>query len=185
MLSPEKINAMKKINEEFIQLNKNPLSNFGIIPQLFNEENIFEWKCSLVGPKDSYYKGGLFYFKVKFPDDYPNSRPTISFLTPIYHLNIKYYTIGSEPLGNVGLISLINWKSGDSIMKILPEVFVLLYKNNPYEAYDDVNQTRKNEFINNPELFEKKARYFTKKYANPCAIYKKNYPDGWDFTYKE
>ena len=70
-------------------------------------------------------------------------------------------------------------------MKILPEVFVLLYKNNPYEAYDDVNQTRKNEFINNPELFEKKARYFTKKYANPCAIYKKNYPDGWDFTYKE
>ena len=31
-------------------------------------------------------------------------------------------------------------------MKILPEVFVLLYKNNPYDAYDDINQTRKKEF---------------------------------------
>ena len=184
MLSAERINAMKKINEEFKELNKHPLSNFGIFVGLFNEENIFEWICTVLGPKDSLYSGGLFYFKVKFPDDYSNSRPTISFLTPIYHLNIKYSTFGSEPLGNVGLISLINWKPGDSIMKILPEVFVLLYKNNPYDAYDDINQTRKKEFINNPELFDRKAKYFTKKYAIPFSKLK-NYPDGWDFTYKE
>ena len=48
-----------------------------------------------------------------------------------------------------------------------------------------MNQTRKKEFINNPELFIEKARYFTKKYASPFGSYKKNYPDGWDFTYKE
>ena len=70
------------------------------------------------------------------------------------------------------------------IIKILPEIFVLLYKNNPYDAYDDKNQTRKNEFINNPKLFEKKAKYFTSKYANPSES-GKNYSDGWDFTYKE
>ena len=69
-------------------------------------------------------------------------------------------------------------------MKILPEVFVLLYKNNPYDAYDDINQTRKKEFINNPELFDRKAKYFTKKYASLFSKLK-NYPDGWDFTYKE
>ena len=107
MLSAERINAMKKINEEFKELNKHPLSNFGIFVGLFNEENIFEWICTVLGPKDSLYSGGLFYFKVKFPDDYPNSRPTISFLTPIYHLNIKNSTFGSEPLGNVGLIIFI------------------------------------------------------------------------------
>ena len=146
MLSAEKINAMKKINEEFKELNVRPLSNFGMFVELFNEENIFEWKCSLLRPKDTCYKWGLFYFKVKFPNDYPNSRPTISFLTPIYHLNIKYSTIGPEPLGNVGWINLINWEPGDLIIKILPEVFVLLYKNNPNDAYDDTNQTRKKEF---------------------------------------
>ena len=60
----------------------------------------------------------------------------------------------------------------------------MLYKNNPYYAYDDINQSRKNEFINNLTLFKKKAKYFTAKYASPYEIYK-NYPNGWDFTYKE
>ena len=36
----------------------------------------------------------------------------------------------------------------------------------------------------NPELFDRKAKYFTKKYAIPFSKLK-NYPDGWDFTYKE
>ena len=63
----------------------------------------------------------------------------------------------------------------------------MLHKNNPYDAYDDINQTRQKEFLNNPELFAKKAKYFTRKYAGP-TIYNKilpNISNGWDFTYNE
>ncbi len=56
-------------------------------------------------------------------------------------------------------------------------------KNNPDSPYDDHLNSRKNEFVNNRPLFNKKAEYFTKKYAysNDKII---EYKNGWDFTYK-
>ena len=43
---------------------------------------------------------------------------------------------------------------------------------------------RRKEFENNPTLFAKKAKYFTKKFASPYAKLKE-YPNGWDFSYNE
>ncbi len=186
MLTPEKINAMKIINAEFKELNKNPLVTFGITVGLFNEDNMFEWKCTILGPKDTFYKGGLFYLKIIFPDNYPNAKPEMIFLTPIYHLNVKYFSSENQPLGHICINTLNDWKPGDSVLKILPELFALLHKNNPESPYDDFNHTRRNEFVNNPNLFAKKAKYFTDKYASPN--YKLNpleFPNRWDFTYNE
>ena len=182
MLTPEKINAMKIISEEFKQLNSSPLVNFGITVGLFNEDNMFEWKCTILGPKDTFYKGGLFFLKIIFPDNYPNSKPEMIFLTPIYHLNVKYFAGGKQPLGHICVNTLNDWKPGDSVKKILPELFTLLHKNNPGSPYDDTIHTKRNEFVNNPTLFEKKAKYFTTKYASP-EVADKQYPNGWDFTY--
>ena len=59
-----------------------------------------------------------------------------------------------------------------------------MHKNNPDSPYDDGYQTRRKEFINNNALFAKKAKYFTKKYAQPY-LKLKDYPNGWDFSYYE
>ena len=56
MINPKKIKAIKLIDEEFKKLIKNPLTNFGITVALFNEDNIFQWKCTILGPKESCYK---------------------------------------------------------------------------------------------------------------------------------
>ena len=177
-------NALKIIAEEYKQLNRAPLVNLGITVGLFNEDNMFEWKCTILGPKDTFYKGGLFYIKIIFPPDYPHSKPEMLFLTPIYHLNVKYFISQKQPLGHICVSTLNEWKSGDSVKKILPELFALLHKNNPLDPYDDTNHSRRNEFVNNPSLFEKKARYFTKKYASPFSKLR-DYPNGWDFSYNE
>ena len=59
-----------------------------------------------------------------------------------------------------------------------------MYKNNPEDPYDDIRHSRKNEFVNNRLLFDKKAEYFTKKYASSDKI-PTGYKNGfWDFTYK-
>ena len=184
MLAPERINAMKRINEEFKQLNRSPMTNFGITVGLFNEDNIFEWKCTILGPKDTCYKGGLFYLKIIFPNDYPNSKPEMIFLTPIYHLNVKYFVSDLQPLGHICVNTLNDWVPGSSVIKVLPELFTLMHKNNPESPYDDTLNSRRNEYNNNRALFEKKARYFTKKYANPLSKVK-DFPNGWDFTYSE
>ena len=177
-------NALKIIAEEYKQLNRAPLVNLGITVGLFNEDNMFEWKCTILGPKDTFYRGGLFYIKIIFPPDYPHSKPEMLFLTPIYHLNVKYFISQKQPLGHICVSTLNEWKSGDSVKKILPELFALLHKNNPLDPYDDTNHSRRNEFENNPSLFEKKARYFTKKYASPFSKLR-DYPNGWDFSYNE
>ena len=183
MLTQAKLNAMKIIREEFKQLSRNPRQSLGITVGLFNDDNIFEWKCTLLGPKDTCYKGGLFFLKITFPFDYPNSKPEIVFLTPIYHLNVLYANTQKHPLGHICVNTLNEWKPGDSIIRILPQVFALLNKNNPDSPYDDHLNSRKNEFVNNRPLFNKKAEYFTKKYAysNNKII---EYKNGWDFTYK-
>ena len=177
-------NALKIIAEEYKQLNRAPLVNLGITVGLFNEDNMFEWKCTILGPKDTFYKGGLFYIKIIFPPDYPHSKPEMLFLTPIYHHYVKYFISRKQPLGHICVSTLNEWKSGDSVKKILPELFALLHKNNPLDPYDDTNHSRRNEFENNPSLFEKKARYFTKKYASPFSKLR-DYPNGWDFSYNE
>ena len=115
MLSPEKLNAMKRISDEFKQINRNGLGSFQISVGLFNEDNIFIWKCSLLGPSDSIYKGGLFYLKIIFPDNYPTTRPEVLFLNPIYHLNVKYFVGKFAPLGHINMSTLNLWNPGDSI----------------------------------------------------------------------
>ena len=185
MISPKKIKAIKRIQEELKNLTKNPLTNFGITISLFNEDNIFQWKCTIFGPKDTCYEGGIFWMKISFPEDYPDSKPVINFITPIYHLNVKYFVGGNVPLGNISMSTLNFWRPDYNMSKILPEIFYILGHNNPDYPYDDRNSTRRNEYINNRSLFEEKASYFTKKYANPLKTIKKELTSDWDFTYKE
>ena len=75
MVSKEKIKAMSVITQEFKQLERSPLINFGITVGLVNEDNVFHWKGTILGPKDTCYQNGLFHLKIDFPDDYPNSKP--------------------------------------------------------------------------------------------------------------
>ena len=176
-----KINSMRRIKEEFKQLNANPLSNLGVTIALFNENNIFEWKCTILGSRDTNYKGGIFYLKIKFPDNYPESPPEIYFQTPIYHLNINSSSKSEIPLGKVYLRDLNNWKNYFNMRKILPEIFVLFYKNDPDCGFD---QEKNQEYKYSRPIFEEKIKLFTKKYANPMNCYKDiNIGSDWNFNY--
>ena len=179
-----KIEAFKRIREEYNNLQRNPRFAFDINISLFNEDNIFEWKISFLGPRVTPYRGGIFYLKIIFPEDYPQTKPEVIFLTPIYHLNVSYQVSSWPPLGHVDLCTLKMWGPEVSIRDILVNMFSVFYKNNTDYVYDDENNTRRNEFINNRTLFEKKAKYFTKKYASPL-IKLKEYPNGWDFSFNE
>ena len=184
MLSLEKINAMKRIKQEFEDLNKNPIVNIGASIILVDVDNIFEWESTLLGPKDTSYSGGLFYLSIKFPNNYPQTAPEVCFKNPIYHVNVNPHKPkfpGDHSLGHVCFSTLNWWKPEYTIREVLIDIFVLLYLGNPDTPY---GIERINEFRNNRPLFEKKIKYFTKKYANPLKG-RKNYDSDWDFTFKE
>ena len=179
MLNMEKIKAMKKIKEEYKEINSNPIANIGVSVGLPNEDNIFEWQATLMGPKDTSYANGLFYLRIKFPVDYPQSAPEVCFKTPIYHVNINPHKSsltgpGSEGLGHVCISTLNWWKPEYTMREVLTNIFALFYMGNPDGCF---NPNMAKEYRNNRDLYEKKVAYFTKKYA----LHNQNHD--WNFNY--
>ena len=178
------LESYNRILKEFKELNANPLSNIGCTISLPNDNNIYEWLCSMSGPKNTSYKGGLFYFKVLFPYDYPKKPPEVYFVTPIYHLNILNLIIPGtrERLGHVS-INTLNWWGPETLMrKVFLDIFVLMIIPNPDSPF---GLDRASELRNNRALYEEKVSYFTKKYASPINGYKPEWDRNWDFTYKK
>ena len=176
---------MDRIINEFKDINRNPLSNFGITVGLQNLNDYSFWKITLLGPIDTPYKAGLFFLNAKFPEDYPLKPPEVYFITPIYHLNVNPRVPRSPediPLGHISISTLSWWKPEFKMREVLINIFVLFYKTNPDSPY---GLSRAEEFREHRELYNKKAKYFTKKYANPMTRDKKySRTEDWDFYYK-
>ena len=81
--SPELAESLlhKTLLIEFKHLQKFCPSGVYILPQ-FN--NISIWH-GVVFVRDGYYKNGIFKFKIKIPNKYPNVEPTVEFFSKMYH----------------------------------------------------------------------------------------------------
>lgn len=55
---------------------------------LENDDDLFVWNVVFEGPENTLYEGGYFKAVLKFPDDYPNNPPTMTFKTKMWHPNI-------------------------------------------------------------------------------------------------
>ena len=174
---------MDRIIEEFKDLNRYPISNCGIVVGLKSENDYRKWYVSILGPKDTSYRGGLFFFYVEFPEEYPLKPPEVYFDTPIYHLNVNPRVPRSSehiPLGHISLSTLNWWKPEYKMREVFINIFALFYKANPESPY---GLDRAEEFINNRAIYEEKVKKFTKKYANPRKPYKQqSRTEDWDFS---
>ena len=178
------MSAPQRILEEFKDINRNPISNCGVTVGLFNEGDPMRWRVSLLGPRDTSYKGGLFYLSIQFPNNYPEKAPEVCFLTPIYHVNVNPRiptSPGAESLGHVCISTLNWWKPEYRMRELLTNIFALFYMANPDSPY---GLDRAEELRNNRAIYEEKIKYFTKKYANPASSGKYLSRDhDWNFNY--
>ena len=175
--------SSRRAFEEYIELNKDPNTNCGITVGLVNGDSYNDWKVTMTAPKDSWYKGGLFFLNVHFPLDYPNKPPEVYFVTPIYHLNVNPRAPrndGDEPLGHVCISTLNWWRPEYKIKEVLLNIYLLFYCFNSDSGYGIERIKEYNEDYG--MVFEEKAKYFTKKYA----MYRgQNYVErdkDWDFN---
>ena len=177
----ERLIAIERIKDEIQFILDHPFLDIGVNIELPREEKIFEWKGFLIGPDDTPYKGGIFCFKIEFPVNYPNKAPKFIYLTPIYHLNVCHYNDSCSsdgPLGNISNCFIPQIYK--NIRELLIKLYAIFYLNNLDASY---GKDRADEFKENPQLFEKKAKYFTKKYANINNA--SNTYKVWDFIYNE
>ena len=174
----EEYNCLSRIKQEFQDLMNDPIAAIGTTVGMPDKNNPYEWRCTMMGPSDTSFRGGLFYLKIIFPKNYPNERPEVLFITPIYHVNVNHIKQKGCPLGHICISTLNYWQDQYKIREVLSNIFALFYLGNPESPY---GLDRQSELMNNRPLFEEKIRYFTQKYASPQLGYKEY--DVWDFTY--
>ena len=173
-----------RIKYEFKDLQDNPLINMNFTVELPNSDNFYKWRVSVLGPFDTSYKGGFFYIEILFPNDYPINKPTIHFLTPIYHVNVnqdKSIYKNSPLLGEVNFTTINFWRPSITMRKVLIDLYGIFYwVTTDYPHYEP---KLANEYLYNKTLYEKKVKYFTKKYANGEKFFKNH--ESWDFSFNE
>ena len=135
--------------------------NFGL-----ENNNIYTWKVTLLGPGGTPYENGLFTILVNFPQDYPNHGPEFKFMSKIYHLNVDC----ERDFGHICISKLNDWRIRGKV-KDLPfytvkqalfDIFFFFFNQGVESAYD--NQMA-NLYVNNPDQFNATARQWTSMYA--------------------
>lgn len=125
-ISKETINRLLKDVKQII---KNPLTDQGIY-YLHDDTDMMKGYALIVGPSDTPYFGGFYFFEFTYPTDYPHSPP-----------KVKYCTNGNDIRFNPNLykcgkvcVSLLNtwrgdqWTSCQTISTVLLTLCTLLCK---------------------------------------------------------
>ena len=142
-----------RIKKELENLSKDAPLNCSAGPL---DTDIYYWRATIYGPKDSPYEGGIFFLDIHFPADYPFKPPKVSFVTKIYHPNIN-------SAGGICLDILKDqWSPALTISKVLLSICSLLDDPNPD---DPLMPEIADLYKNNIEKHNINAQTFTLKYA--------------------
>ena len=136
--------------------------NFGL-----ENNNIFKWRVTMVGPRNTPYEGGLFTILATFPPDYPMHGPEFKFTNKIYHLNVDF----KNDLGHICINSINEWritgkvtgKPVYTVKQALFDIFCLFYNQGVEGAYDE---EMANLYVKQPEKFKEQAKIWTRDYAS-------------------
>ena len=146
--------TLRRIRKEIEDMKKNPPDNCSAGPT--DENDLFTWRATILGPEGSPYHGGIFNLSINIPDDYPFKAPKIVFTTKIYHCNVN--SNGAICLD----ILKDNWSPALTISKALLSICSLMDDPNPN---DPLVPDIANLFVKDRERHDQNARNFTTLHA--------------------
>ena len=141
----------RRVVKELSDLAATPLSYAHIYP---SEDDITSWRVLIEGPADTPYAGGLFLLSISFAQEYPFKRPTIQFMTPIYHPGVS--TSGKSCNSDV-------WSPAVTMRSMLEKIHAGI---GTPKAEDAIDSQKAEEFRIDRLTFDTKAAAFTKLHAS-------------------
>ena len=146
--------TVRRMQKEMDEMKKNPPDNCSAGP--VNENDLFLWRATIMGPDKSPYQGGIFNLSITIPIDYPFKAPKIVFTTKIYHCNVN--SNGSICLD----ILKDNWSPALTISKALLSICSLMDDPNPN---DPLVPEIAHLFVKDRKKHDNNAREWTRDYA--------------------
>ena len=122
--------TVKRISRDVKNIIKNPLHENGIFYE-HNMDNIFQGHALIIGPKNTPYENGFYFFEFNFPSDYPHTPPTLKFLSngDNIRFNPNLYRTGKVCISILNTWTGEQWTSCQSISSILLTLCTVLNEN--------------------------------------------------------
>ncbi|OUZ99408.1 Ubiquitin-conjugating enzyme [Macleaya cordata] len=109
--------VLKRLQSELMSLMMSGDPGITAFPE---EDNIFCWKGTICGSKETVFEGTEYKLSLQFPTDYPFKSPKVKFETMCFHPNVDVY-------GNICLDILQDkWSSAYDVRTILLSIQSLL-----------------------------------------------------------
>ncbi|KAG5139145.1 hypothetical protein JHK84_032913 [Glycine max] len=80
--------VLKRLQSELMALMMSGDSGISAFPE---EDNIFFWKGTITGSKDTVFEGTEYKLSLSFPNDYPFKPPKVKFETTCFHPNFDVH----------------------------------------------------------------------------------------------
>jgi ubiquitin-conjugating enzyme E2 Z len=125
MLNRRVVSDIKTLYDE-------PMDDIGIY-HTENETNINNLKVLIIGPKNTPYEGGFFFFNILFPNNYPMSPPNIEFRTLNSHVrfNPNLYNYGTVCLSIINTWNGPGWSPCYDIASVLRIILSMVFVEYP------------------------------------------------------
>ena len=97
----------------------------------FSDDNMYNVKAMIIGPKDTPYEGGFYFFDINFTPQYPMQPPKVQFCTlnPYVRFNPNLYKCGKVCLSILGTWSGPSWTTVMNLETILIDLQSLMNDN--------------------------------------------------------
>jgi ubiquitin-protein ligase len=122
--------SVKRLIKDVRNINKNPLTDNGIYYN-HDEDNMLKGYALIIGPENTPYEKGFYFFELNFPSNYPHSPPMVKFLSNTDNIRIhpNLYRSGKVCISILNTWKGDQWTSCQNIQTILLTLLTIFTEN--------------------------------------------------------
>ena len=162
---------IKRLVKDIANIHKDPLTNEGIY-YIHDDSNMLKGYAMIIGPSETPYYHGFFFFTFDFPKNYPHQPPKVTYMTNdgYTRFNPNFYRNGKVCLSILNTWKGEGWTSCQTLRTIL---LTLLTTLNEKPLLNEPGIRDTNTDVNRYNII---IRYKTLEFAT-CEMYKKSILD--------